>query len=115
MRSAGEVLSTMVAAFDTGDVDGVAEYVDALYVDHQGLGGEEVRGAEGFARVVAVARGSYETLTVSIEDLIEEGDRAACRLRWTGTFANGDLARRETLEMLRVQHGRAVEHWGGRS
>jgi predicted ester cyclase len=105
----------MVTAFDTGRVDDVAAYVDADYVDHQGLHGEEIHGVAGFARVVEVARGAYDALSVSIEDLIEEGDRAAARLRWIGTSATGDVACRETLEMVHVKDGRAVEHWGGRS
>ena len=37
----------MVAAFDTGRVDDVAAFVDDDYIDHQGLHGEEVRGAAG--------------------------------------------------------------------
>jgi len=115
MRTAGEVLAAMVSAFDSGRLDDVAEYVDAGYVDHQGLNGEEVHGATGFARVVEVARSSYDALAVKIEDLIEDDDRAAARLRWTGRRSNGEQTRRETLEIVHIRAGRAVEHWGGRS
>jgi len=105
----------MVTAFDTGRVDDVAAYVDADYIDHQGLHGEEVRGVSGFVGVVEMARAGYASLTVRIEDLIEEGDRTAARLRWIGTRADGGVASRETLEVVHVRDGRAVEHWGGRS
>jgi predicted ester cyclase len=115
MRSAREVLSAMVTAFDTGRVDDVAAYVDADYTDHQGLHGEEVRGVSGFVSVVEVARGGHTSLSVLIEDLIEEGDRAAARLRWLGTRPDDGVVSRETLEVVHVRDGRAVEHWGGRS
>jgi len=110
MGSAGEVLCAMLAAFDTGRVGDVATYVDADYVDHQGLHGEHVQGTEGFARVVDAARNSYDALIVSIEDLIEEGDRAAARVRWAGTRATGEVVRRETFEIVHVKDGRAIEH-----
>src|SRR5262245_43634373 len=115
MGAAGDVLSAMVAAFDTGRVGDVAAYVDADYVDHQGLHGEHVHGADGFARVVEAARDSYDALTVTIEDLIEEGNRAAARLRWVCARATGEVVERETLEIVHVNDRRAVEHWGGRS
>jgi len=115
MRSPGEVLSAMVAEFDTGRVDDVSAFVDDSYIDHQGLHGEEVRRAAGFTRVVESARGGYDALAVTIEDLIEDGDRAAARLRWTGTRPTGEVAERETIEIVHVRAGRAVEHWGGRS
>ena len=115
MRSAGDVLSAMVRAFDSGRVDDVAAFVDDEYIDHQGLRGQQVKGVSGFAQVVDTARRGYEDLTVIIEDLIEAGDRAAARLRWTGTRVTGEAAERETLEIVHVRDGRAVEHWGGRS
>ena len=105
----------MVAAFGTGRVDDVAAYVDGDYFDHQGLPGEPVRGADGFARVVEVARGGYDKLSVIVEDLIEDSGRAAARLHWRGTRPTGEVVERETLEIVHVKDGRAVAHWGGRS
>jgi predicted ester cyclase len=105
----------MVAAFDTGNVDDISAFVDANYLDHQGLDGEEIHGPDGFARVVRVARSGYDDLTVTVQELIEEGNRAAARVQWRGTRAAGDVAERETIEIVHVNAGRAVEHWGGRS
>ena len=105
----------MVAAFDTGQVDDVEEYVGSDYIDHQNLSGEHIRGAVGFVHVVEVARGGYEDLSVTVEDLIVDGDRAAGRLRWTRTRETGDVVERETVEIVYVRDGRAVAHWGGRS
>ena len=101
--------------FNSGDVGGVEELVHAEYHDHQGLYGEPRFGPTGFAEVVAVARSGCATLDVTVEDLVEQGDRAAARLRWRGTRRTGERVERETLEMIRVRDGLAVEHWGGRS
>jgi hypothetical protein len=104
----------MVAMFNSGDVREVGELVHAEYYDHQGLGGEPIHGPSGFTRVVAVARSGDAPLNVTVEDLVEQHDRAAARLRWRGTARSGEPLERETLEMIRIRDGMAVEHWGGR-
>jgi predicted SnoaL-like aldol condensation-catalyzing enzyme len=110
------VLHRMVTAFDTGDIDDVREYVDPEYLDHQGLDGERpIRGDDGFARVVAVARAAYEALDVTVLDVIGGNDRAAARVEWVGRRADRPTARRETIDIVRVERGRAVEHWGARA
>ncbi|HEX7133003.1 MAG TPA: ester cyclase [Iamia sp.] len=109
----GDVMRAMVAAFATGVV---ADVVHPDYLDHQGLDGERpLRGPEGFARVVEVARRAYAELDVTIVDLVEGPDRAAARIAWRGVRATGEITERETIDIVRVEDGRAVEHWGGRS
>jgi len=69
------VLLKMVEAFGTGDVARVDHFVSPDYVDHQGLGDGEVRGASGFANLVQVARRAVAGLEVRIEDVITEPSR----------------------------------------
>ena len=85
------VLGAMVAMFSSGDVSKVKAVVHPDYLDHQGLGGEPVRGPSGFAKVVATARSSHAGLEVSIQDLRVAGDRAAARLQWHGTRLDGGV------------------------
>ncbi len=108
-------MEAMVAMFNTGDLSDVEAAVHTDYVDHQGLDGEPVQGVAGFARVVFAARGRYQSLRVTIEALIEESERVAARLRWQGVRISGEVVDRETLEIVRIEGGKAVEHWGGRS
>lgn len=106
----------MVAAFATGDVADAADLVAPGYLDHQGLDDERpIRGADGFARVVSVARSGYHDLNVAIADLVEGADRVVLRLRWDGIRPTGEREQRETIDIVRVEDGRAVEHWGARS
>jgi predicted ester cyclase len=77
------------------------------------MGGIEVRGADGFRRVVAGARSAFTHLEVTVEDLIAEGDRVAARIRWRGVLASdGRLVDRETIDIVRFADGQAIEHWG---
>jgi ketosteroid isomerase-like protein len=116
VRSPGDVMRAMVAAFDTGDLDGLDGFVHPDYLDHQGLPHiRPIRGVDGFGQVVEAARDGYDHLAVEIADLIEGGDRAAARLVWTGVRRTGEATERETLEIVRVDSERAIEHWGGHS
>lgn len=113
-EGAVEVMRKMVAMFSTGDLSDVRETVHPDYLDHQGLHGEPICGPAGFAAVVAAARSSFTTLDVTVEDLIPGADRAAARLQWSGLRPDGQVSR-QTLEIVRIQDGMAIEHWGGRS
>lgn len=93
--------------FNTGDLGRVEATVHPDYLDHQGLGGEPIHGTGGFATVVMTARSGYEALEVTVEDLIEEADRAAARLRWRGARPSRERTDRETLESVRVEDGKA--------
>ena len=108
-------MRAMVSIFATGDLSKIKAVVHSNYLDHQGLGAGPIHGPGGFAMVVGAARSDYELFDVVLEDLIEGDDRCAARLRWIGTRRSGELVERETIDIVRFEHGRAVEHWGGRS
>ena len=106
-------MKRMVAAFDSGHLDDVEEYVADSYLDHQGLG-SPVAGPRGFRAVVEAARSAGD-LDVSLEDLFTEGDRAAARIRWRRSVSTSAVLERETIDIVRVGNGQAVEHWGAES
>jgi len=113
-RSASDVLEAMVGIFASGDPSGAAEVVASDYLDHQGLGAGPLRGVEGFAHVVRTNRSAYESQSITIEDLFEARDRAVARIRWRGRSHRGEHIDRQTIDIVRVADGRAVEHWGAR-
>jgi predicted SnoaL-like aldol condensation-catalyzing enzyme len=104
----------MVEMFSTGDVSSVEDVVAVDYIDHQALGGNEMHGVVGFVHVVGVAREAYSEMRVEVVDIESLGDRAEGRLHWTGVRHDGSVVERETIEIVRVVGGRAVEHWGRR-
>jgi hypothetical protein len=106
------VLERMVKAFCTGDTSAVHDFVSVDYVDHQGLAGKPVNGADGFEHVVSVARSGYKSLEVTVVSAEATSTTVEGRLVWQGERADGSCVSRETIETLRVVDGRAVEHWG---
>lgn len=114
MTSTG-VLKAMVAIFASGDPSDAAAVVAEEYLDHQGLGAEPIRGIDGFALVVRTNHTTYKHQEISIEDLFGVDDRAVARIRWRGQRHDGAVVDRETIDIIRVADGRAVEHWGARA
>jgi len=107
-----QVLTRMVEAIASGDARSCDQYVSEDYVDHQGRHGSPLRGPDGFRLVVHAANRSTKP-EISIEDLIADETRAVARLRWRFVeAAEGSSTERETIEIVRIQNGRAVEHWG---
>jgi predicted SnoaL-like aldol condensation-catalyzing enzyme len=107
------VLRAIVEMFATGDISSVSEVVGEDYIDHQGAGSLSKEGVAGFVEVVKAARQSFMTLAVGLEDLVAENDLAVARVRWHGVLRNAEVVQRETIDMVRVKEGKAVEHWGG--
>jgi hypothetical protein len=106
------VMRRMVAAFSAGDAHDCHEYVSDSYLDHQGRDGVPRHGPEGFQQVVRAAHGSA-TPELLIEDIIGTDTRAVARIRWRFVpRGGGDGIERETIEIVRIEGGQAVEHWG---
>jgi ketosteroid isomerase-like protein len=110
--TAEAVMRKMIEMFATGDVSAVGAVISDEYHDHQGLQGEAVWGPDGFRRVVDTARSGTVGLRVTIADLIADAESAAARLRWRGVSPTGKPVDRETIDIVRVRDGKAVEHWG---
>lgn len=109
------VLKAMVAMFASGDPSDAAAIVAEDYVDHQGLGEGQLKGVEGFALVVRTNHAAYKDQEISIADVFGVEDRVVARIRWRGHQLNGEHVDRETIDIIRVVDGRAVEHWGARA
>jgi predicted nucleotidyltransferase/predicted ester cyclase len=116
VKTSAQVMLAMVAAFDSGDLSTIAETVDPDYLDHQGLEDRHpLVGIDGFSRVVKAARAGFSELSVTVADLIEGTDRVAARILWVGVQPSGEGIQRETIDIIRVVDGRAIEHWGAQS
>jgi predicted SnoaL-like aldol condensation-catalyzing enzyme len=76
--------------FSRGKV-GLADTLVAPGYVYHGPGGLEMRGPDGFKQLVNMYRSAFPDLTVTVDDLIAEGDKVTCR--WTGRGTHkGDLA-----------------------
>ena len=70
---------------------GLADTLVAPGYVYHGSGGLEVRGPEGFKQVVTMYRSAFPDLNMTIDDIVEEGDKVVTR--WTGRGTHkGNLA-----------------------
>ena len=77
-------------------------------------------GVEGMKQMMGMFFAAFPDLNVTIDQLIAEGDLVVGRMTNTGTH-QGDLmgiaptGKRVTfseIHMVRIENGKAVEHWG---
>jgi predicted SnoaL-like aldol condensation-catalyzing enzyme len=111
MNDAEAAARLIVDILATGDLDAASSVVAEEYIDHQGLGDVEVRGQRGFRQVVEAVHKSSD-VRVTIENIVAAEDKAALWLRWHATDRAGRTVTRETLDLLRFEDGRLIEHWG---
>lgn len=106
----------IVEMFNTGNLDLAKEVFSENYVDHQKPDFISFDGYQEFQEIIKLARKSLPELKVIIEDEIYIENKFVLRLSWKSF--NSDTNKemnRETIEILRLENGKIVEHWGGES
>lgn len=112
------VVRRMVEAFNRGNLGLADELLSGSYVWH-GPGGTDARGPEGFKQVASMYRAAFPDASLTIEDIIAEGDKVV--IRWTARGTHqGELmgvapsGRRVTvpgITISQVVDGKIVEEW----
>jgi steroid delta-isomerase-like uncharacterized protein len=105
--------------FNQKDMKTFEELVAEDIVDHEVLPGLP-EGREGVRAFLNMVWTAFPDLTATIEDEAVEADRVWSRTRMRGTHkgefmgipATGKPVDIETVDIVRVKDGRAVEHWG---
>ncbi|MFC7213169.1 ester cyclase [Saliphagus sp. GCM10025334] len=111
-------------AFNEGRTDLLEELIAENVVNHdpvsdETLTPEESRGFEGFVRHVEAAHEAFDGATVTIEDMVAEGDTVAVRFTFAGThegrFAGfdptGERLEGSNMVFMRLGDGMIVERW----
>lgn len=111
-------------AFNEGRTDLLEELIAKDVVNHdpvsnETLTPEEARGFEGFVRHVEGAREAFPDATVTIEDVIAEGDEVLVRFTFEGTHEGrfvgieptGNRIRGTNMVLMRLEDGKIVERW----
>jgi steroid delta-isomerase-like uncharacterized protein len=103
-------------AFNKGDMSVADDGVAANYVFH---GPMELRGVEGFKQMVTMMRTAFPDLNVTIEEMVGEGNKVACRFLGRGTFkgefmgiapTGKEIATTEA-SFIYFEDGKEVEVW----
>ncbi len=106
-------------AFGKGNLAVVDELVADDYVDHNPPPNLPADKA-GLKQVVTMFRSAFPDLTVTVQDIVAEGDKVAVRVVTRGTH-QGELmgvaatSRTVTVDeqhFVRISNRKLVEHWG---
>jgi len=113
-----EVLRCIIEeAFGRGNLEVLDEVVAPNYIEHQsGLPPSR----EGLKAIITELRRIFPDLTFTIEDMTVDGDkvwglfRARCTHRgeMMGFPPTGKTMEITVIDIIRVQNGKLVEHWG---
>lgn len=113
------IVSRIPEAVQAGDFDALDEILAEDVVDHLPAPLGEVRGREEAKNVVRQIKAAFPDLSVTVEDMVAEGDTVAVRVRWNATHEGEYLGIEPTgrevefriLAFLRLEEGRVVERW----
>jgi predicted ester cyclase len=103
--------------FNHGDLEGLDAVVAPDMIEHQD---GATSGIEGLRALITELRTAFPDLHLAIEDTATSGETAWFRIRSTGTNDGPLFGRPPTgrpiditvIDVMRVEHGRMVEHWG---
>lgn len=111
-------------AFNEERIDLLSELIAKDVVNHDPLSDEtltpeEARGFEGFRRHVEVAHEAFPDATVTIEDMIAEGDKVSVRFTFEGTHEGrfggieptGNRVSGSNIGFYRIEDGKIAERW----
>ncbi len=109
----------LTRGLQSGDLSALAEVVAEDAVNHNPVPGMKP-GREGIAEAFGGFRATFGGAVFALEDVIADGDRAACRLRvrathhgpYHGVAATGRQVSWTVIDVLRFDGGLMVERWG---
>ena len=89
-------------------------------IEHQNFGPDHAPGAAGARAVVESLRRAFPDFRLTIEDLVADGDTVWLRMVATGSNTGsfmgnaptGRPLRIDVFDVIRVEDGQMVEHWG---
>jgi steroid delta-isomerase-like uncharacterized protein len=118
-RAAARFYEQINAAIRTGDVSLLDAVLLPNAVDHNPAPGQGP-GREGIKAAFAESREAFPDFRVTVEDMIAEGDKVACRLTvrmthrgpFLGIPATGKQVSLPVVDLLRFVDGKLAERWG---
>lgn len=109
-NAAHRFYETLNRALGSGDVSLLDPLLAPDVIDHNPTPGMGA-GRDGVKRAFAELRAAFPDYSGTIEDLVVEGDKAACRI--TGRMTHrGRQVEMHGIDILRFAGGVLVERWG---
>ena len=105
----------------TGDFERAEEIVDQEAPDNELLPNDPpAKLIDTFKETFSEAREGFPDLSITVEDVMAEGDRVTARVVMRGTHRGefqgiaptGKRVEVRAIDMFRIREGKIVEHWG---
>ena len=99
--------------FNQGDLSVADEVCTAKLVEHEYLAKKGLLGPDILKRQIQTARSNITGLNLTVEDLVEDGDKVWARSKCTGSHPHsGKKITSTVIDVCRFKNGKLVEHWG---
>jgi steroid delta-isomerase-like uncharacterized protein len=106
--------------FNRGNLSRADEFLAAGFVEREELPPGIPGGREGVKQLTAMLRSAFPDFKATIDDIIAEGDKVVIRQTWSGTHKGefmgvpptGKSVSFGVIDIIRVDGGKFVEHWG---
>ena len=113
-----ELIRSIEDAVNTRDSDAIADIYADEFVFHREM--DDLHGLDEFNDYLHGLYEAFPDISISIEEVIAEDDRAAVRYTGTGTHENAYKGVEPTdkevrisgMRMVRIEDGKIVEAWG---
>jgi len=113
------VVRRFIEEFKTGGDEAVADQLRSpRFINHSAPPGTP-QGPEGGRTLFRALRTAFPDLTVTIEDMLAEGDKVVTRQTFSGTHkgewmgipATGRAVQWAVIDIVRLEDDRLVDHW----
>ena len=106
--------------FNQGNTSAADEILALDFVEREQLPPGIPNNREGVKVLATMLRSAFPDLKATIEDTIAEGDKVVIRMTWSGTHkgefmgipATGKRVSIGVIDVIRIDGGKFVEHWG---
>ena len=113
----GQIIDTM---FNQGDYDAGEALIADDFVEHEELPPGVPPGKAAPRGMVTMMRAAFPDIHVTIEDMLQDGDKVVVRSRFSGTHegefmgipATGNKFDIAVIDIVEFRDGKAVAHWG---
>ena len=103
--------------FNHGNLDALNDCFPPTYTEHQF---DLPSTLEEFKGSIRFLRDTFAPFSLTIEDMVADGDKVWARMTGRGTDSKGFMGRSPTgrsfaitvIDVCRFEHGKIVEHWG---
>ncbi len=99
--------------FNRGDLSVVDEVCAHEFSEHEYLAPTDIPGPEILKSQIQAARREVHGLTLTIEDIVADGDKVWARMIARGSdLRSGVPIEMSVMDVCRFEDGMMVEHWG---